>query len=245
MGHARRPTLIQRVVTLLSPLLQCPVHLGTCYFADCPPFKHNIRLRPGEQVERWPKPDHAFIYSITHGGTGVCYVGCTEMRLSERWANHRSARKSEKQKNDPLYSAMNEDGLHMFVMEELEECGKSIKRERELDYMRKLDSWNPKQGYNNPGSEAVYARNLYFLLNPGQELRYETLRANLKSLDDGWREPLPHDQKLREELQEVTDTFLQEGRRLMKSISSLASPVVLASPGQPMAGCPTLDPSMM
>ena len=140
---------------------------------------------------------------------------------------------------------MNEDGLHMFVMEELEECGKSIKRERELDYMRKLDSWNPKQFYNNPGSEAVYARNLYFLLNPGQELRYETLRANLKSLDDGWREPLPHDQKLREELQEVTDTFLQEGRRLMKSISSLASPVVLASPGQPMAGCPTLDPSMM
>lgn len=216
-------------VAPLSSLLQCPVHLRFYCYADCHPFEHNIRLRPGETAEPRAKRDHVFIYCITHIGTGMRYVGYTEKRLSERWALHRSARKTEKRKNDPLYIAMNECGLHMFVMEELEECGKAIKEERELDYMRKLDSWNPLRGYNNPVCEENYARKLYFLLNPGQGSTYYAFRQELRLLDLGWRERLPHDQKLRDELQEAADISLQEGRRLMTRISSLASPVILAS----------------
>jgi len=213
--------------TLLSSLVQCPVHPGSCWFADSPPFEHNIRLRPGEKTESRPKRGYVFIYSVTHVGTGMCYVGQTEKRLSERWAGHRSARKREK--NRPLYLAMNECGLHMFVIEELEECGESIKEERELDHMRKLDSWNPLRGYNSPNCEANYARKLYFLLNPGKESGYEALSRDLWSLDNGFRDSLPHDQKLREELRKSTDKYLRQGRRLMKGISSLASPVILAS----------------
>lgn len=216
-------------VAQLSSLLQCPVHLRFYCYADCPPFEHNIRLRPGERIQPRPKRDHVFIYCITHTGTGMRYVGCTEQRLSERWAGHRSTRKAEERKNDALYLAMNECGLHMFVMEELEECGKAIKEERELDYMRKLDSWNPLRGYNKPVCEETYTRKLYFLLNPGQGSTYYALRQELRFLDLGGREPLPHDQKLREELQEAADTSLQEGRKLMTRISSLASPVILAS----------------
>ena len=125
---------------------------------------------------------------------------------------------------------MNQCGLHMFVMEELEQCGKSIKDERELDYMRKLQTWNPLQGYNSPSCEAVYASKLFILLNPGQESKYRNVREGLRSLDDVWREPLLHDQKLRKELQEAAETVVQAGRELMSRISSLASPVILASP---------------
>ena len=164
----------------MSSPINCPVHCRFYCFNDGPPFNHNIRLKPGEEIARRPKHDHGFIYKIRHVGTSICYVGRTEQRLSERWALHRSARKSEKRKNEPLYRAMNEDGLHMFAMEELEECGLSIIRTRELDYMRELESWNPERGYNSSTLEMTYARKLYFSLNPSQELRYNTLCAGPK-----------------------------------------------------------------
>jgi hypothetical protein len=125
---------------------------------------------------------------------------------------------------------MNENGLQMFVMEELEECGKSIAGARELDYMRQLDSWNPRRGYNSPGEEAKYVRELYFLLNPGKRQRYRELTDSLRALHDGLQESLPQDQRLEEELRGVTETVLREGRRLMKRVSSLATPIVLRSP---------------
>lgn len=216
------------MVTILSSFPQCPIHLSSYCFDDRSPFEHNIRLGPREKTWALPKRDHVFIYCITHTGTGMRYIGQTEKDLSARWEGHRSARKREK--NYPLYLAMNECGLHMFVMEKLGECGTWIVKERELDYMRKLDTWNPLRGYNKPICEEIYARKLYFLLNPGQKSKYYALRQDLKNLDNGWREPLPHDQRLREERQEAEETSLREGRRLMRKISSLASPVILASP---------------
>jgi len=124
---------------------------------------------------------------------------------------------------------MNEYGLQMFVMEKLEECGNSIARERELDWMRHFDSWSLLKGYNKPSAELVYARDLYFLLFPGKKPRYDNLRDNLHGLHQGFRKPLPQDQKLEEELQKITDTFVRDGRRLMKKIVSLASPVIFKS----------------
>jgi group I intron endonuclease len=186
-------------------------------------------LGAGEKTYTPSKSGYAFIYKITHVRTGMHYVGFTDM-LSRRWAGHRSVAKSEKHKNEPLYRAMNEDGLHMFVMEKLEECGESIKRERELDYMRELDSWNPKKGYNNPDQEANYARKLYFLLNPGQELKYDTLWERRRGVVAGWREPLPRGYEwLEQEQQELDEISQREGRKLMEMVSSLASPVIFAS----------------
>jgi len=186
-------------------------------------------LRPGEDAEPSPRPEHAFIYSITNIETGMVYVGRTDRRLSKRWEGHRSDRKREERKNDPLYRAMNECGLQMFVMEVLEECGISIMDAREYDYMRKLDSWNPLSGYNSPECEATYARRLYFLLNPGCGERYYSVRQQLKMLDPGGMEPCPLEETVTKEFGRRSATSLREGRRLMKKISSLASPVVIAS----------------
>lgn len=205
---------------------RCPIHFGYLCFHDGRPFDHNIRLKPGEPIYHAPKRDHEFIYRIIHIRTGMCYVGRTEKSMSDRWAGHRSARKLPARGDDPLYRAMNEDGLQMFVMEELEECGNSIARERELDWMRGFDSWNPVKGYNKPSAETVYARNLYFLLYPSEKPKYEELRDNLRGLHQGLRGSLPGDQKLEEELQRITDRFLRKGPRLMKMIASLASPVI-------------------
>ncbi len=205
---------------------RCPIHLGFLCFRDRPPLSHNIRLRAGELTYRTPKRDHEFIYRIAHARTGMCYIGRTTKSLSQRWQGHRSARKLEARANHPLYHAMNEQGLQMFIMEELEECGRSVARERELDCMRQFESWNPQKGYNEPIAEIIYARDLYLLLNPGKRPRYEELRDSLHALHCGLRESSPGDQELQQELQKTEDTFLREGRILMKRIPSLTSPVI-------------------
>jgi hypothetical protein len=119
----------------------------------------------------------------------------------------------------------------MFVMEELEECAKSIRPMRELDYMRKFDSWNPKNGYNKPYQEEKYAREIYFLVNPGQRLKYKTLTDDCPTHGtvNGWFKPIAPDQKWAEELQELEETSQREGKNLMKEISSLVSPVIFES----------------
>lgn len=216
----------------MSSFTQCPVHPECNFFSEAPPFDHNLRVRLGERTSRPPKLEHVFIYRISHVGTGMCYVGRTEQSLSARWAGHRSARKHQRH---PLYLAMNQYGLSMFVMEELEECEKSIMIERELDYMRAFDSWNPTRGYNNSANEETYARKLYFLSKPEQELKFYALCGDLRRLEEGswewqpgegFREPLPANPRLRVELQrsveKAANTALRGGRRLMKRILSLA-----------------------
>jgi hypothetical protein len=210
---------------------QCPVHPEYLCFSDRPPFEHNVRLRSGAKTYTSPKRNHAFIYSITHVETGMCYVGFTEMSLSDRWKGHRSTRKTEAQKTDPLYRAMNEDGLNMFVMEDLEECAAAIRRRRELDYMRQLDSWNPKRGYNGLHEEADYARKLCFLFDPALEVRYNSLWQQRNAVVPGFGKPLPPGYEwLGKEQQELGETLRREGRRLMETIPSFLSPEVLACP---------------
>ncbi len=213
-----------------SVALPCPVHLNHNWCDRGYPFDCNIRVRPDEKPYTSLKPHHAFIYKITHVRTGMLYVGFTD-QLSRRWAGHRAAGKREERKNDPLYRALNEDGFNMFVMEELEVCGAAIKRRRELDYMRQLDSWNPEKGYNSPNEEADYAMKVCFCLNPVQELRrHVVLNGSPRSYGNAWRIEHASDQQWMEELREVTETSVREGRRLMETIPSFLSPEILASP---------------
>ena len=206
---------------------RCPIHTGYLCFSDNQPFEHNIRLKAGARPCSLPKLGHEFIYKITHVRTEIHYIGRTEMSLSQRWEGHRSARKQEMRRNAPLYRAMNADGLQMFVMEALEECEKSVVNARELDYMRLFDSWNPQKGFNSVGEQAKYFRELCFLRNPDHRLKYDELRLSLDSLWRGFREPLPQDQKLEEELRQLTDTLLSEGRELIEANAWLTGPLFL------------------
>jgi hypothetical protein len=125
---------------------------------------------------------------------------------------------------------MNEDGLHKFVMEVLEECGEAIKRRRELDYMRQLDTWNPKKGYNGLHEEADYARKLCFLFDPALEVKYTSLQQERNAVAV-FGKPLPPGYEwLDREQQDLEETLQREGRRLMRVIPSFLSPEVLASP---------------
>ena len=206
---------------------RCPIHTGYLCFSDRQPFEHNIRLWPGAQIFSHPKSGHEFIYSICHVRTGMLYIGRTEMSLSRRWEGHRSDRKQEKRRGAPLYRAMNEDGLQMFVMAALEECEKAIVKSRELDYMRRFDSWNPQKGFNSLGEQEKYFRELCFLRNPDQKPKYDELREGLDSHHRGFREALPQDKELAEELRQLTDTFRVEGQRLIEANTWLTSPVIL------------------
>jgi predicted GIY-YIG superfamily endonuclease len=211
--------------------LPCPVHLNHTWCDSGYPFKCNIRVRPGRETYTSLKPDHSFIYKITHVRTGMLYVGFTD-ELSRRWAGHRSdSKNSEMRKSKPLSRAMYEDGLNMFVMEALEECAAVIQRRRELDYMRNLDSWNPKKGYNGLHEEADYARKLCFLLDPALEVKYTSIWQERNSVVAGFGKPLPPGYEwLEKQQQELEEALQRDGRRLMETIPSFLSPEILASP---------------
>jgi predicted GIY-YIG superfamily endonuclease len=200
----------------------CPIHPGKL-------CEHNIRVRAGFQPFTSPKLGHAYIYRITHVETGLVYVGYTIRSLAERWEGHRS---DAKRRPEPLYVAMRESGIHMFVMEELEQCAESIKHERELDYMRIFESWNPAKGYNPPDREAAYLMKLYFLFNPDEGAAYMHLWEKRRSIVAGWYElnPLPPEsQWLDIERHQLEAKAMLGGKQLAGSISSLASPVVTAA----------------
>ena len=213
--------------------LQCPVHLSHTWY-DGFPLEHNIRVRSGERTYS-PPNRCAFVYSITHVGTNIRYIGETKTSLSDRWVGHRSdAKNSETRKSKPLARAMYEDGLHMFVMEALEECETAVRKRRELDYMRQLESWNPKKGYNGSHEEAKYARLLCFLFNPTLEVKYQALWDERKAVVAGFGKPLPPGyESLEREQHDLEETLQREGRTLMGTIQSFSSPEILACPPVP------------
>jgi predicted GIY-YIG superfamily endonuclease len=174
-----------------------------------------------------PRPGHAIVYSITHLQSGLIYVGYTKQSLLDRWQIHRSDAKLNKPAS--LYQAMHKFGIDMFAVEELEQCGMLIRRERELDYMRNFESWNPEKGYNPPIQELRYLMKLHFLLNPADAAKHALIWEKRRSIVPGYYElyPLPPGYEwIDEERRELEEKAIQGGRLLIDSISSLASPVV-------------------
>jgi group I intron endonuclease len=63
----------------------------------------------------------AYIYMITNEINGKVYVGKTEESIQKRFVEHCADSKKERNKNRPLYRAMNKYGVENFTIHLLEE----------------------------------------------------------------------------------------------------------------------------
>jgi group I intron endonuclease len=86
----------------------------------------------------------AFIYKITNTETNTIYVGKTNLTLNERFDRHI---RNSKGGNTYLYKAMRKYGIEKFNIDILEECDESILNDREIFWIKELNSVIPN-GYN-------------------------------------------------------------------------------------------------
>ena len=88
----------------------------------------------------------AYIYKITNQINGKMYVGKTMLNVEERFKEHKKDSKRERCKDRPLYKAMNKYGIENFIVEAIEECSSEQSSEREIFWIKKLNTYH--DGYN-------------------------------------------------------------------------------------------------
>lgn len=94
------------------------------------------------------------IYKITNLINSKIYVGQTKQKLSKRWKAHRKDardlalnKNSHKRKSVYLARALNKHEVKNFKIEIIEECSMELLNEREVFWIKELNSLAPN-GYN-------------------------------------------------------------------------------------------------
>lgn len=89
----------------------------------------------------------AYIYKITNKLNGKLYIGKTLLQNpNDRWKTHCEDYKKERNKNRPLYLAMNKYGIEKFSFEIIEEVSLDIVNNREIYWIEYYRSF--RDGYN-------------------------------------------------------------------------------------------------
>ena len=88
----------------------------------------------------------AYIYKITNTLNGKMYVGKTTTSIQERFKRHCYDRDKRSCEKRPLYNAMNKYGIEAFTIELLEEISNSLASEREIHWIKVLNTYS--DGYN-------------------------------------------------------------------------------------------------
>lgn len=90
----------------------------------------------------------ACVYKITNNINQKSYIGKTLHPLEKRWKEHCNDSKRERNKNRPLYRAMNKYGIENFLIEELEKTDDyDYLSEREIFWIEYYNTYG-KNGYN-------------------------------------------------------------------------------------------------
>ena len=86
------------------------------------------------------------IYCIENKANNTKYVG-KSIELNNRWDKHISGLRRNKHDNKYLQNSWNKHGEDSFIFYILEECDKSVLSEREIYYIKELNTKRP-DGYN-------------------------------------------------------------------------------------------------
>lgn len=89
----------------------------------------------------------AFIYVITNDINGKRYVGKTNDSVRKRFLQRIRESKRKRSEHRPLYKAFNKYGIDHFHVTVLEECSSDDASNREIYWIKKLDTYG-SQGYN-------------------------------------------------------------------------------------------------
>ena len=88
----------------------------------------------------------SFIYKIINDINDKVYIGKTNATIQKRWQEHCYDFGKDRNKNRPLYCAMNKYGIEHFKAEKIEECEYDIAEEREIYWINYYNSY--MNGYN-------------------------------------------------------------------------------------------------
>lgn len=182
-----------------------------------------------------PQAGFAYIYVLTHIPSNRRCVGCTIRTLEARWARYwQDARGWARGKYAgagnayaSLFNLMHSSQPSCFAIDELEQCPISIKRYRELDYMRALETWNPTKGFNDPRNGGLYLRHLCFLLHPPEKTVYLARFEQRKALV--WQDSTEQLKEFDQEQSQLEEKWEKIGTDLLPLIHSLCTPVVTFS----------------
>lgn len=89
-----------------------------------------------------------YIYAIKNLINNKIYVGSTKSASRRKYA-HFQALKNNKHSNLYLQHSYNKYGKDKFAFYIIEECSEAVRKEREIFYISKYKSSNPKYGYNS------------------------------------------------------------------------------------------------
>lgn len=127
-----------------------------------------------------------FIYVITNTQNGKQYVGQTN-NPHKRWMAHKNQGKISEY---PLYRAMRKYGIDSFKFEIIEETTTDFVNEREVYWIKQLNSLSPN-GYNlTPGGEALYGENNPFYGKCHTEETKKILSEKHKGIYNGENNPM-------------------------------------------------------
>lgn len=88
----------------------------------------------------------SYIYKIENKINHKLYIGKTNNTILERFKRHCQDSVKERNKNRPLYNAMNKYGILNFSIEQIEECSPEQASNREKYWIEHYNSF--KYGYN-------------------------------------------------------------------------------------------------
>lgn len=82
------------------------------------------------------------IYKITDGINNRFYIGCTAGKVGKRWREHRSLLRNGKHGCRKLQDAWDLSGGEKFSCGVIEYCENTVKRERELYWLKEFKAMN-------------------------------------------------------------------------------------------------------
>lgn len=115
----------------------------------------------------------SFIYCITNDINDKQYVGKTDHTIEKRFKEHCQDSKKERMEKRPLYNAINKYGVEHFHIKQLEECSRDESEDREIYWIKKLNTFS--DGYNATlGGDSKhyldYDKILYMINNTNKSL---------------------------------------------------------------------------
>lgn len=129
--------------------------------------------------------EQGYIYIIKNSKNSKVYIGQTHRNIYERFKDHLACadwyNQGKLKFKSLLYSAINKYGKNNFYPELLEECTLEKLNEREIYWIKKYDSTNPKKGYNlTPGgygnpNAALKCKGKIKVINDKEEIKLISL----------------------------------------------------------------------